>query len=68
VDAANSIGCCRSLVDLSAAAALSCRQRYKSVKKMVYFIDIIVLQYILTNYFCIDHVNRTVSGPPVARQ
>jgi len=22
-----------------------------------------VLQYILANYFCIDYVNRTVSGP-----
>jgi len=33
-------------------------------------IVIIILQYILTTYFCIDYnyVNRTVSGPPVASQ
>jgi len=40
----------------------------KSVNKWCDFIVIIVLQYILTTYFCIDYVNRTVSGPPVARQ
>ena len=33
----NVIGCCSSLVDLSAVAALSCKLRYKSVNKMVWF-------------------------------
>jgi len=31
----NSIGCCLSLVDLSATAALSCKQHYKCVNKVV---------------------------------
>ena len=63
-----SIRCCLSLVDLSAAAALSCKQRYKSVNKIVWFYCFIVLQCNLTTYYCIAYVNRTVSGTPVANQ
>jgi len=43
----NSSGCCLSLVDLSAAAALSCKQRYKSVNTMVWF----YCYYCTTIYF-----------------
>jgi len=48
--------------------ALSYKQRYKSVNKWWDFIVIIALQYILTTYFWIDYVNRTLSGPTVVRQ
>jgi len=40
----------------------------KVKRKWCDFIVIIVLRYILTTYFGIDFVNRTVFGPPVARQ
>jgi len=61
---------CLLLAYLPHAAAFSCKQRYKSVNKMVWFhcCDFTTILYILTTYFCIDYVNRTVSGPPGGRQ
>jgi len=43
----NSVGCHMSLVDVSAAAAVSCKQRYKSVNEMVWF----YCYYCTTIYF-----------------
>jgi len=52
----NRIGCWLSLVDLIAVAATSCKQRYKGLK-MVLFYVIIVIQNILSTFFCIDYEN-----------
>ena len=43
-------------------------QRYERVNKMVRFFCYYCIIIHFNNLFCIDHVNRTVSGPPVARQ
>jgi len=53
-----SICFCLSLVDLSTAAELSCKQRYKRANKMVWFNCYYCTTKHFSNLFCIDYVNR----------